>query len=59
MALNETALNDLHDIPPEVMERLMNDHHMSWVALSSNFRFQEDAAPSYRQPDFASWIQID
>lgn len=59
MALNETALHHLHGIPPEVVERLMNDHHMSWVALSSSFRLLEDATPSFRQPDFASWIQLD
>lgn len=59
MALDGTTLKYIGDIPPEIVERLMNDHHMSWVSLSSPFRFQEDAAPSYRQPDFSSWIQMD
>ncbi|RKD25755.1 hypothetical protein BEP19_02090 [Ammoniphilus oxalaticus] len=59
MAQHETALHSLDDIPAEIVERLMNDHHLSWVSLSSDYRFQEDATPSFRQPDFASWIKLD
>ncbi|HJV46406.1 MAG TPA: hypothetical protein VJ824_11865 [Bacillota bacterium] len=59
MALNEINETPFHDMPPEIIERLMNDHHMSWLSLSSGFRLQEDAAPTFRQPDFAAWIKMD
>jgi hypothetical protein len=59
VALKGTANNSFHDMPPEIIERLMNDHHMSWLSLSSSFRLQEDATPSLRQPDFAAWIHMD
>jgi len=59
VALKGSSLNELHDMPPDIVERILNDHHMSWVALSSSFRIQEDAAPSFRHPDFSAWIKVE
>ena len=59
MARPGTTLSSYYDIPPEITERIMNDHHMSWVSLSSCFRMQEDVSPTLRLPDFSSWIQMD
>ncbi|WP_134699016.1 hypothetical protein [Ammoniphilus sp. YIM 78166] len=59
MALHGASFKITDEIPPEIIEQLMNDHHMSWLSLSSSFRLQEDATPTYRQPDFSSWIHMD
>jgi hypothetical protein len=57
--LAQAKFHHTNDIPPEIVERLINHHQMTWVSLSSDFRMQEDVHAGFRQPDFSSWVTME
>ncbi|MBO8170752.1 MAG: hypothetical protein H0Z33_02555 [Bacillaceae bacterium] len=50
----------VRDIPPHIMALMMQEHHPSWVSLTSPYRSgMQKRECSYRHPDLSSFIHLE